>query len=46
MEQPTKHSGAEQHDTVKQTYDEVQSDWRYEEGMAKMALYHIIARTR
>jgi toxoflavin synthase len=30
----------EQHDIVKQTYDEVQSDGRYEEGMARMALYH------
>jgi toxoflavin synthase len=30
----------EQHDIVKQTYDEVQSDGRYEQGMARMALYH------
>jgi ubiquinone/menaquinone biosynthesis C-methylase UbiE len=30
----------EQHDIVKQTYDEVQTDGRFEEGMARMALYH------
>jgi toxoflavin synthase len=40
MERQTKHSQAEQHDIVKQKYDEVQSDGRYEEGMARMALYH------
>jgi toxoflavin synthase len=40
MERQTTHSPAEQHDAVKQTYDEAQSDGRYEEGMAKMALYH------
>ena len=40
MERQTKHSQGEQHDTVKQKYDEAQSDGRYEEGMARMALYH------
>jgi hypothetical protein len=40
MERQTKHSQAEQHDIVKQKYDDVQSDGRYEEGMARMALYH------
>jgi ubiquinone/menaquinone biosynthesis C-methylase UbiE len=29
-----------QHDVVKEKYDEVQSDGRYEEGMARMAVYH------
>jgi toxoflavin synthase len=29
-----------QHAIVKDQYDEVQSDGRYEEGMARMALYH------
>ena len=40
MERPTKQPAAEQHDTVRQAYDEVQSDGRYAEGMARMALYH------
>jgi toxoflavin synthase len=40
MERQTKHSQTEPHDSVKQQYDEVQSDGRYEEGMARMALYH------
>ena len=40
MGRQTKHSQAEQHDIVKQKYDEAQSDGRYEEGMARMALYH------
>src|SRR4029453_5999096 len=40
MERQTKHSRAGQHDSVKQKYDEVQSDGRYEEGMARRALYH------
>ena len=35
-----RHSPEEPHDIVQQKYDEVQSDGRYEEGMAKMALYH------
>lgn len=30
----------EQHAVIKQTYDDVQSDGRYEEGMARMAVYH------
>jgi toxoflavin synthase len=40
MERQTKHRQAEQHDLVKQKYDGAQSDGRYEEGMARMALYH------
>ena len=40
MERQTKHSKEAQHEVVKQQYDEVQSDGRYEEGMARMALYH------
>lgn len=40
MDRPTQHVPAEQHDTVREAYDEVQSDGRYEEGMARMALYH------
>jgi len=40
MERQTERPGAKQHDAVKQTYDEVQNDGRYEEGMARMALYH------
>ena len=36
----TKRSEAGQHDVVRQAYDDVQSDGRYEEGMARMALYH------
>lgn len=40
MKRQTKHSRAEPHDTVQQQYDEVQGDGRYEEGMARMALYH------
>lgn len=40
MERQTKDSQPERHDTVKQVYDEAQSDGRYEEGMARMALYH------
>jgi len=40
MERQTKHSEPDQHESVKQKYDEVQSDGRYEEGMARMALYH------
>lgn len=30
----------QQHDVVRQKYDEAQGDGRYEEGMARMALYH------
>lgn len=40
MERQTKHSQADQHDIVKQKYNKVQGDGRYEEGMARMALYH------
>ena len=39
MNRETKHPTAP-HEDVKQQYDEVQSDGRYEEGMARMALYH------
>ena len=40
MKRQTKRSRAEQHHAVKRAYDEVQTDGRYEEGMARMALYH------
>lgn len=40
MKRQAKHPPAEEHESVKQQYDEVQSDGRYEEGMARMALYH------
>lgn len=40
MEPQTKHSQADPHEIVKQKYDEAQTDGRYEEGMARMALYH------
>ena len=40
MQGQTKHSQTEGRDVVKQKYDEVQSDGRYEEGMARMAFYH------
>jgi 2-polyprenyl-3-methyl-5-hydroxy-6-metoxy-1,4-benzoquinol methylase len=40
MEGKTGHSRKDQHDVVKEKYDEVQSDGRYEEGMARMAVYH------
>jgi toxoflavin synthase len=33
-------SAKEQHGITRQKYDDVQSDGRYEEGMARMALYH------
>lgn len=36
----TKKAVPEGHDKVRQQYDEVQSDGRFEEGMARMALYH------
>lgn len=32
--------GSGGHESVKATYDDAQSDGRYEEGMARMALYH------
>ena len=34
------HSQSGQRDVVKQKYDEAQIDGRYEEGMARMAIYH------
>ena len=40
MEGKTGQSRKDQHDVVKEKYDEVQSDGRYEEGMARMAVYH------
>ena len=40
MEGKTGPSWKDQHDAVKEKYDEVQSDGRYEEGMARMAVYH------
>jgi len=40
MEGKTGQSRKGQHDVVKEKYDEVQSDGRYEEGMARMAVYH------
>jgi toxoflavin synthase len=40
MEGKTGHSRKDLHDAVKEKYDEVQSDGRYEEGMARMAVYH------
>jgi toxoflavin synthase len=40
MKPQPKHSRKEQHAVVKQKYDDVQSDGRYEEGMARMAVYH------
>src|SRR5688572_32933815 len=40
MEGKTGQSRKDQHDVVKEKYDEVQSDGRYEEGMARMTVYH------
>jgi 2-polyprenyl-3-methyl-5-hydroxy-6-metoxy-1,4-benzoquinol methylase len=40
MERQTQHRLSGRHDNVKQQYDEAQTDGRYEEGMARMALYH------
>ena len=40
MEVKTGQSRKDQRDVVRETYDEVQSDGRYEEGMARMAVYH------
>jgi 2-polyprenyl-3-methyl-5-hydroxy-6-metoxy-1,4-benzoquinol methylase len=36
----TKTGQNDRHAVVKENYDDVQSDGRYEEGMARMALYH------
>ena len=40
MERQTPRTRQDQHGVVKEQYDEVQSDGRYEEGMARMAVYH------
>jgi len=40
MERPPGQSRKDQKAVVKETYDEVQTDGRYEEGMARMAVYH------
>lgn len=40
MTRQGKPRGASRHEHVKEQYDEVQVDGRYEEGMARMALYH------
>jgi toxoflavin synthase len=40
MKRQPEHSRKEQHAVIKQKYDDVQSDGRYEEGMARMAVYH------
>ena len=40
MKRQSDHSRREQHAVIKQKYDDVQSDGRYEEGMARMAVYH------
>lgn len=40
MDEQPDPSRKDQHAMVKQEYDEVQSDGRYEEGMARMAVYH------
>jgi ubiquinone/menaquinone biosynthesis C-methylase UbiE len=40
MDVHAEHSGKEEHAAIRQQYDDVQTDGRYEEGMARMALYH------
>jgi toxoflavin synthase len=40
MERQSGHTPKAQHAIVREQYDEVQSDGRYEEGMARMAVYH------
>jgi SAM-dependent methyltransferase len=40
MDRQPKRSENGQPDGVRQTYDDAQSDGRYEEGMARMAVYH------
>lgn len=37
---PQREQSEQQHAATKQQYDDAQSDGRYEEGMARMALYH------
>lgn len=40
MERQPGHSARGQHDSIKEQYDQVIGDGSYEEGMARMALYH------
>ena len=40
FEPPYRLRPVDEHTIVKDQYDEVQSDGRYEDGMARMALYH------
>lgn len=40
MERQPSDSRKDPHAIVKEKYDEVQRDGRYEEGMARMAVYH------
>ncbi|HZD53797.1 MAG TPA: class I SAM-dependent methyltransferase [Woeseiaceae bacterium] len=40
MKRATEHALTDQHELVKEQYDQAQSDGRYEEGMARMAVYH------
>jgi SAM-dependent methyltransferase len=40
MKPANEHSHADPHEKIKQQYDEVQQEGLYEEGMARMALYH------
>ena len=40
MKRKDGHSRKNQHAVVKEIYDDAQSDGRYEEGMARMAVYH------
>jgi ubiquinone/menaquinone biosynthesis C-methylase UbiE len=40
MEPQRGRSPNDQHSIVRETYDDAQSDGRYEEGMARMAVYH------
>jgi hypothetical protein len=40
MKAQRKQSGEAQHAVTREKYDDVQRDGRYEEGMARMALYH------
>jgi 2-polyprenyl-3-methyl-5-hydroxy-6-metoxy-1,4-benzoquinol methylase len=40
MKRPTARTPKSRHTSVKDQYDEAQSDGRYEEGMARMGVYH------
>lgn len=40
MQRPTEQLSADQRENVREQYDEVHSDGRYEEAMARMAVYH------